>query len=747
MADADKTTALKTDVYKKVYSALLLCLDNKVLREVNKEDFATGDSLTLEDVLSSLNLRELKKRTYAKDDVDGLYVRGRCNHQGNQGRGSSRLKSKGKGTYKLKCYICYFEDHLKKDCPKRNKKKSTCFVKKNAGQGFGMHSEGYDNGDLLMAVSEERFLEWIMDSGGSFYMTPRRDFLFDFKEFNGGTVLLDDNRACTIMRIGKVRVQMKDGSSFMLENVRYIPKLKRNLISLGTIKGNYVYSLDGWAKSGEASVGIQEKESLAQVWHKRLGHISKEGLHELEKKEVLGNKGLDMRMRRSASSRSGNSGGKLDRVRCLLIKSGLPDLFWAEATVTATYLINRSLSTSLEKKTSMDLWSGHPSNYNMLRIFGCVSYSHVNQGKLKPRATKCIFLGYPDGVTGYKLLRIDDVKPKIIISSDVGFNKSLMYKDTLKGAGRRRGFLHLVLKPSLLPWYVKVVLRLPIPINRKSKAMGTRLDMSTTYHLKTDRQSKRTIQTLEDMLHACVIDFGNGWKRHLPLVEFSYKNSYHDSIKATAFKALYGQKCRSPVCWAEVGDAQLTSPELIHETTEKIVQIKQRIQAARDRQKSYADVRRKPLEFQFGDRVMLKVSPWKGVVHFRKRRKLNPRYIGPFKVLAKVRNVAYRLELPQQLSRVYSTFHVSNLKKCLFDEPLAILLDEVHIDDKLRFVEEPVEIMDLEVKRLKHSRIFIIKVRWNFRRGLEFTWEREDQFWKKYSQLFTIIAPSTNATY
>nr|GFC25999.1 putative reverse transcriptase domain-containing protein [Tanacetum cinerariifolium] len=173
---------------------------------------------------------------------------------------------------------------------------------------------------------------------------------------------------------------------------------------------------------------------------------------------------------------------------------------------------------------------------------------------------------------------------------------------------------------------------------------------------------------------------------------------------------VYGRKCRSPVCWAEVGDAQLTSLELIHETTEKIVQIKQRIQAARDRQKSYADVRRKPLEFQVDDRVMLKVSPWKGVVRFGKRGKLNPRYIGPFKVLAKIGTVAYRLELPDQLSRVHITFYVSNLKKCLSDEPLEISLDEVHIDDKLRFVEEPVDVMDREVKRLKQSRIPIIKV-------------------------------------
>nr|GEU44468.1 putative reverse transcriptase domain-containing protein [Tanacetum cinerariifolium] len=222
------------------------------------------------------------------------------------------------------------------------------------------------------------------------------------------------------------------------------------------------------------------------------------------------------------------------------------------------------------------------------------------------------------------------------------------------------------------------------------KAMGTRLDMSTTYHPETDGQSERTIQKLKDMLRACVIDFGNVWERHLPLVEFLYNNSYHDSIKASPFEALYGRKCRSPVCWVEVRDAQLTGPELIHETTEKIVQIKKRIQAARDRQKR--------------------------VVRFDKRGKLNPRYIGPFKVLAKVGTVAYRLELPEHLNRIHSKFYVSNLKKCLFDEPLAISLNEVHIDDKLCFVEEPVEIMDHEVKRLRQSHIPIIKVRWNSRR-------------------------------
>ncbi|GJZ20305.1 zinc finger, CCHC-type containing protein [Tanacetum coccineum] len=448
MTDAYKTVALKMDVYKKAHSALLLCLDNKVLREVNKEDSAARvrnshidefnklisdlvnidvdiddedralmlltslppsydnfvetllygrESLTLEDVLSSLNSRELKKRTYAKDNGDWLYVRGRSDHRDNQGRGSLRSKSKGKGTYKLKCYICYYEDHLKKDCPKRNKKKSTGFVKKNVGQGSGMHSEGYNNGDLLMA----------------------------------GT--------------GKVKVQIKDDSSFVLENVRYIPELKRNLISLGTLdredytmklqngrvkvikgslmvlsgtmKGNYVYFLVGWAESGEAS-GPSRVESMSgnryflsivddysrRVWVHFLRHKNEAFNKFKDWKQLLENQtgtpqknGLAERMNMTL----------LNKVSCLLIQSGLPDSFWAEATMTAAYLINRSPFIELEKKTPMDLWSGHPANYKMLRIFGCVAYSH----------------------------RLDDVKPKIIISRDVDFNESLMYKDTLKGAG------------------------------------------------------------------------------------------------------------------------------------------------------------------------------------------------------------------------------------------------------------------------------------------------------------------------
>nr|GEX83827.1 reverse transcriptase domain-containing protein [Tanacetum cinerariifolium] len=233
------------------------------------------------------------------------------------------------------------------------------------------------------------------------------------------------------------------------------------------------------------------------------------------------------------------------------------------------------------------------------------------------------------------------------------------------------------------------------------KALGTRLDMSTSYHPQTEGQGKRTIQPLKDMLRACMIDFGNGWDRRLPLIEFSYNNNYHTSIKVAPFEALYGRKCHY-LC-ARPRSEILSSP--IHKSFMR--RLRKAFKSNKefkplDRQKSYADVRRKPLEFQEGDKVMLKVSPWKRVICFR-----------PFKVLAKEGTISYRLKLLQQLSRVHSTFHVSNLKKCLSDEPLAIPLDEIHIDDKLHFVEEPVEIMDREVKRLKQSRILIVKVKEN----------------------------------
>ncbi|GJT35468.1 putative reverse transcriptase domain-containing protein [Tanacetum coccineum] len=236
--------------------------------------------------------------------------------------------------------------------------------------------------------------------------------------------------------------------------------------------------------------------------------------------------------------------------------------------------------------------------------------------------------------------------------------------------------------------------------------------MSTAYHPQTDGQSERTIQTLDDMLRACVIDFGGSWDVRLPLAEFSYNNSYHLSIRCAPFEALYGRKCRSPVLWAEIEESRLIGLELVQETTNKVVLIEEKLKAMRDRQKSYADNRSKPLEFEVGDQVLLKV-------------------IGP---------AAYRLRLPKELSNVHGTFHVSNLKKCFADANLHVPLDEIKVDKTLRFVEEPIEIMNRKVKSLKRSKIPIVKVRCNSKRGPEFTSEREDHMKAKYLRLFANCA-------
>nr|GFA76334.1 putative reverse transcriptase domain-containing protein [Tanacetum cinerariifolium] len=232
-----------------------------------------------------------------------------------------------------------------------------------------------------------------------------------------------------------------------------------------------------------------------------------------------------------------------------------------------------------------------------------------------------------------------------------------------------------------------------------TKALGTRLDMSTVYHPQTNGQSEHMIHTLEDMLRVCVIDFGGSWDVHLSLAEFSYNNSYYSSIRCASFEALYGRKCRSPILWAEIEESSLIGPELIQKMNDKVLLIKEKLKSTRDRQKSYADNWHKSLESEVGDQVMLKVSPWKGVICFGKKGKLAPRYVRPLKILERIGPVAYRLRLPEELSGVHDTFHVSNLKKCLADASLHVPLDEIKIGKTLRFVEEPVEIMDHEVKR------------------------------------------------
>ncbi|GKD06155.1 retrotransposon protein, putative, ty1-copia subclass [Tanacetum coccineum] len=487
----DMEAQTKAELNKKDHSAVILCLCNKVLREVTGETTAAGD------VMATLDSKEIKEMYKAKGgDGKGLYVRGRTDRRdARQSRGKSRSKSRGG---RLKCYICQRET-----------------VRRIIARSQHVTSRKMSNRALVVQL-----------------MTTL-------------SVQLGDNRECKIRGIGKVRLQLKDGSSFVLHNVRYIPELKRNLISLGTLekegytvkmqsgkikvingsrvilsgirRDNCVYSLDGHAMTGELNASVEEKDSLAQshrvsfgvgrhttqgvidyvhsdlwgpsqveslggkryflsivddysrrVWvyilrfkHEAFGKF-KEWKQLVENqtgrtvKKLRTDNGLEFCNREfeqlcieSGIARHLTVAGTpqqngvaermnrtlMDKVRCLLIQSGLPKTFWAEATCTAAYLINRSPSTAIEKKTPMEMWSGHPSDYGMLRIFGCVAYPHDKQGKLEPRAIKCVLLGYPEGVKGYRLYRLDGESPKIVTSRNVVFNESVMYKDTLKDSG------------------------------------------------------------------------------------------------------------------------------------------------------------------------------------------------------------------------------------------------------------------------------------------------------------------------
>ncbi|KAI3775624.1 hypothetical protein L1987_50205 [Smallanthus sonchifolius] len=235
---------------------------------------------------------------------------------------------------------------------------------------------------------------------------------------------------------------------------------------------------------------------------------------------------------------------------------------------------------------------------------------------------------------------------------------------------------------------------------RFNEAMGTKLHISTSYHPQIDGQSELTIQTLEDMLRACVIDFGGAWDSHLPLAEFSYNNSYHTTIGMPPYEMLYGRKCRTPMCWGEIGQKELGSLDVVKETSEKFRMVKLRMKAAQSRQKSYADKRRRPIEFKEGDYVMLKVSTWKGIIH--------------------------------ELAGIHPTFHVSHLRKCLADATEHVPLDDIVVDDKLNCVEEPVAILDRKEKRMRRKVIPIVKVQWKHRH----TWEPEAEMRERYPHLF-----------
>ncbi|KAL0544658.1 hypothetical protein IC582_019776 [Cucumis melo] len=267
-------------------------------------------------------------------------------------------------------------------------------------------------------------------------------------------------------------------------------------------------------------------------------------------------------------------------------------------------------------------------------------------------------------------------------------------------------------------------------------AMGTRLDFSTAFHPQTDGQTERLNQVLEDMLRACALEFPGSWDSHLHLMEFAYNNSYQATIGMAPFEALYGKCCRSPVCWGEVGEQRLMGPELVQSTNEAIQKIRSRMRTAQSRQKSYADVRRKDLEFEIGDKVFLKVAPMKGVLRFERRGKLSPRFVGPFEILERIGPVAYRLALPPSLSTVHDVFHVSMLRKYVPDPSHVVDYEPLEIDENLSYVEQPVEVLAREVKTLRNKEIPLVKVLWRYHRVEEATWEREDDMRSRYPDLF-----------
>ena len=268
------------------------------------------------------------------------------------------------------------------------------------------------------------------------------------------------------------------------------------------------------------------------------------------------------------------------------------------------------------------------------------------------------------------------------------------------------------------------------------KELGVKLNLSTAFHPQTNGQSKRTIKTLEDMLRSCVLQFKEHWNEYLPLAEFTYNNSYHSSIEMSPYEALYGKQCRTPLCWNETGERKLLGPKLVQTTVDKVNVIHARLRASQDRQKSYADKRRKDIEFEVEDRVFLKLSPWKGVVRFEKRGKLSPRYIGPFEIVERIGPVAYRLDLPEELSRVHNVFHISMLRKYISDPSHVLETPEIELRDDLSNEEQPVQILGREEKELRNKTISLVKVLWRNHLVEEGTWEREDQMRSQYPHLF-----------
>jgi hypothetical protein len=258
------------------------------------------------------------------------------------------------------------------------------------------------------------------------------------------------------------------------------------------------------------------------------------------------------------------------------------------------------------------------------------------------------------------------------------------------------------------------------------ESLGTHVIRSSAYHPQTDGQTKRVNQILEDMLRACVLHYGKDWDKCLSLAEFSYNNSYQSSLKMAPFEALYGRRCRTPLNWSQAGEREIFGPDLVLEAEEKVRVITKNLEAAQARKKSYHDKRRKPLQFEVGDHVYLKVSPTKGVQRFEIKGKLAPRYIGPYKIKEACGPVAYQMELPPHMSAVHNVFHVSQLRKCVRLPTEVLPKPDIKIELDLSYQEYPVKVLDQKERSTRARSIRMYKVQWSHHSAKEATWETED---------------------
>ena len=258
-------------------------------------------------------------------------------------------------------------------------------------------------------------------------------------------------------------------------------------------------------------------------------------------------------------------------------------------------------------------------------------------------------------------------------------------------------------------------------MGKLQEALGTRLNFSTTFHPQTDGQSEIVIQVLEDMLRGCVIDYEGSWDRHIPLVQFVYNSSLQSSIGMARYEALYGRKCRTPLCWTELGEEKIIGPDLIQETEEKVKVIRERLKVATNRQKSYAGMRRKYIRYEISEKVFLKVLPWKKVMRFGKNGKLSPRFIGPYEVIEKVGPLAYILDLILELEKIHNIFHVSMLRRYRSDQSHVVSSKTIELRSDLTYEEEPAEILAREGKELRKNQIPLVKVLWRNHKTKEAT--------------------------